>query len=502
MTYAESLASGAGPGSYEAVIGLEIHAQLSTRSKAFSPDSAAFGGDPNTHVDPVSLAHPGTLPVLNGTLVEYAITMGLATSCQIAGESVFARKHYFYPDLPKGYQISQYDLPICEHGWVEVDVPAGDSGEPLRRRIGITRIHMEEDAGKSIHDQDPRASLVDFNRCGVPLVEIVTEPDIRTPAEAGAFLRRVRQIVRYLGICDGNMEEGSLRCDANVSVRPTGAEAFGTKAEVKNLNSIRNVERAIEHEIGRQVALLERGGAVVQETRLWDAGRGVTRSMRSKEAAHDYRYFPDPDLPPVVVHDTLLARLRANLPEMPDVRRERLERELGLPAYDAGVLTDDRALADYFEAALLALASGDPSPDEAKLISNFVMGDVQRVLNERGLEVDGLPVQPTRLAALAGMRQRGEVSSSAATAIFDAMLDRPEAPEEVARDLDLLQVSDAGALEPVIDGVIEANPKQVAQYRAGKTTVIGFFVGQVMRAFPGSPDPKLVRDLLEERLAG
>jgi aspartyl-tRNA(Asn)/glutamyl-tRNA(Gln) amidotransferase subunit B len=503
MTEAAASEAASGPGrAYEAVIGLEIHAQLATRSKAFSPDSAAFGGEPNTHVDAVSLGHPGTLPVLNGRMVEFAVRAGLATNCRIARRSVFARKHYFYPDLPKGYQISQYDAPICEHGWLDVDVPAGaPGGSGVRRRIGITRIHMEEDAGKSMHDQDPLASLVDYNRCGVPLVEIVTEPDIRSPAEAGAFLREIRQIVRYLGICDGNMEEGSLRCDANVSVRPAGVTGLGTKTEVKNLNSIRNVERAIAHEVERQVAVIEAGGRIVQESRLWDAAAGSTRSMRSKEEAHDYRYFPDPDLPPVVVDEARLAALRADLPELPHERRQRFVGELGLPAYDAGVLTEDRAVADYFEVALAALASGAPTPEDAKAVSNFVMGDVQRVLNERAIDIAGFPVEAARLAALVGMRQRGELSSSAATALFDAMLERPEAPEVLAGEMGLLQVSDAGALEPVVDAVIAANPKQVEQYRAGKTTVIGFFVGQVMRAFPGSPDPKVVREMLERSLA-
>ncbi|MDX1741844.1 MAG: Asp-tRNA(Asn)/Glu-tRNA(Gln) amidotransferase subunit GatB, partial [Rhodothermales bacterium] len=332
---------------YEPVIGLEVHCQLSTTAKTFSPEPAAFGAEPNTHVDPISLGHPGTLPVLNARVLEYAIRMGLATHCSVRTRSTFARKHYFYPDLPKGYQISQYEDPICYDGWLEIESDV--EGDSPRRRIGITRIHIEEDAGKSIHDQNPRMTLLDFNRCGVPLIEIVSEPELRTPREAAVYLQKIRQIVRYLGICDGNMEEGSLRCDANVSVRPAGTETFGTKTEVKNMNSFRHVERALAYEIQRQIDLLESGSDVVQETRLWDAEAGTTRSMRSKEEAHDYRYFPDPDLVPVVVTDEMRSVAEAALPEMPDERRRRLTEQLGLPEYDASVLTEERDLADYFD---------------------------------------------------------------------------------------------------------------------------------------------------------
>ena len=478
---------------YEIVVGLEVHAQLLTQSKAFSPESAAFGADANTHVDPVSLGHPGTLPVLNDEVVRFTIRMGLATHCTIAERSVFARKHYFYPDLPKGYQISQYETPICHGGYVEIEV----DGE--RKRVGLTRIHMEEDAGKSIHDQDPTASLVDYNRCGVPLIEIVSEPDIRSAAEAGATLRAIRQTVRYLGICDGNMEEGSLRCDANVSVRPRGREAFGTKTEIKNLNSIRNVERAIDFEAKRQIRLVERGGAVTQETRLWDADDLVTRPMRSKEEAHDYRYFPDPDLAPVVVTEELLDEVRVNLPELPEARRQRYTDTLGLPAYDAALLTDDRATADYFEAALRAVSDA-PSEDEAKAVSNFVMGDVLRVANEQGVDLAAFPVEPERLGALVRMRLDDRVSSSAASEIFDALVESDDDPEAIAQARNLLQVSDTGALEPVVDAVLAEHPDNVREYLGGKQKLIGFFIGQVMKTFPGSPDPKLVRELLQAKL--
>ena len=485
---------------YEVVVGLEVHAQLLTESKAFSPESAAFGAAPNTRVDPVSLGHPGTLPVLNDAVVRFTIRMGFATHCTIAERSEFARKHYFYPDLPKGYQISQYDQPICRDGYVEVEV------DGARKRIGLNRIHIEEDAGKSIHDRDPTASLVDYNRCGVPLIEIVSEPDIRSAEEAGAYLRAIRQTVRYLGICDGNMEEGSLRCDANVSVRPRGQVAFGTKAEVKNLNSIRNVERAIAFEAKRQVRLIESGEEVVQETRLWDADTLVTRPMRSKEEAHDYRYFPDPDLAPVVVTEALLDEIRRTQPELPDARRRRYVESFSLPAYDAELLTDDRATADYFESALGALSESPPAyagaglEDEAKAVSNFVMGDVLRVANERGVDLSDFPVEPERLAALIRMRLDDRIGSSAASEIFDVLVESDVSPEVVAEERNLLQVSDTGALEPVVEAVLAEHPDNVREYLGGKQKLIGFFIGQVMQAFPGTPDPKLVRELLQVKL--
>ncbi len=483
---------------YEAVIGLEVHCQLSTATKAFSPEPAAYGAEPNTNVDPISLGHPGTLPVLNERVVEYAVRMGLATHSRIARRSVFARKHYFYPDLPKGYQISQFETPICEGGFIEIE---GEDGAP-GRKIRLTRIHMEEDAGKSIHDQDPYGTLLDNNRCGVPLIEIVSEPDIRTPGEAARYVQRIRQIVRYLGICDGNMEQGSLRCDANVSVRRSGETALGTKTEVKNMNSFRHIERALAYEIRRQIDLVARGGTVTQETRLWDADRMETRPMRSKEEAHDYRYFPDPDLVPVVVTEAWLDAIRATLPEMPEARRRRYVEALGLPPYDAALLTEERGLADYFEATVANLAerTGRAASEVAKAVSNVIMTDVLRVLKDEGLDVDAFPVTPDRLAALIHLRLDDRLGSSAATELFEVMLRVDGPPETLARERNLLQVSDAGALAPIVDEVLARHPKQLAQYLGGKEGLIGFFIGQVMRAFPGSPDPRLVRKLLIERI--
>lgn len=482
---------------YEAVIGLEVHCQLTTASKAFSPESAAFGAAANTNVDPVSLGHPGTLPVINDRVVDFAISMGIATECRIAPRSIFARKQYFYPDLPKGYQISQYDTPICYDGRVEIQL------DGQRREIGLTRIHIEEDAGKSLHDQDPLATLLDFNRCGVPLIEIVSEPDMREPREAALFLQKVRQTVRYLGICDGNMEEGSLRCDANVSVRRRGETTLGTKTEVKNMNSFRNVERALEFEIARQIRLIENGGSVVQETRLWDATAGETRSMRSKEEEHDYRYFPDPDLVPVIVDEPRLSRIRTSLPEMPDARRRRFIEAMKLPAYDASVLTEERAVADYFEAtfdSLVALLPDSDPVDLAKAVSNVVMTDVLRTLKEQGGSASAFAIEPARLASMIAMRLGDQISSSAAQQLFEAMLTSDAEPEVLAAELNLLQVSDDAALLPIVDEVIASHPRQLEQYRSGKQSLIGFFIGQVMRRFEGAPDPRRVRALLAERL--
>jgi aspartyl-tRNA(Asn)/glutamyl-tRNA(Gln) amidotransferase subunit B len=487
---------------YEPVIGLEVHAQLQTDSKAFSPDSASFGAEPNNHIDPVSLGHPGTLPVMNAKALEFAIRLGLATRSRIARRSVLARKHYFYPDLPKGYQISQYDTPICSGGVIEIQVE-GTVDEQKERQIRLTRIHLEEDAGKSIHDQDPYNTLMDYNRCGVPLVEIVSEPDIRSPREAYLFMQKIRQIVRYLGICDGNMEEGSLRCDANVSVRPRGQPSLGTKAEIKNLNSFRHVERALEYEIARQIAVLEGGGRVVQETRLWDAGRSETRSMRSKEEAHDYRYFPDPDLVPLVVEETEIERITAQLPELPDARRRRFVTDLGLPAYDAALLTEERQIADYFEGAVQAvfrLAGGGNTREQAKSVSNIVMTDVLRVVNEGRAEVSSFPIEPERLAGLVLLRLSGSINSSAATELFNRMLDDGRGADAIAASANLLQVSDEDSLRPVIEEVVRDNPGQLQQYLGGKEGLIGYFIGQVMRTYEGSPDPQTVRRLLSEHI--
>ena len=486
---------------YEPVIGLEVHCQLMTTSKSFSPDSAAFGAGPNEHVDPVSLGHPGTLPVANRRMVEYAIRMGVATHCTIAPRSVLARKHYFYPDLPKGYQISQYETPICSNGYLDILDP-DDKNSPSRR-IRIHRIHMEEDAGKSIHDQDPMDTLLDYNRCGVPLIEIVSEPDIRTAREAYLYMQKVRQLVRYIGISDGNMEEGSLRCDANVSVRPQGANSLGTKTEIKNMNSFRNVERAIIHEVRRQIGVLRSGGQITQETLLWDAQAQETRSMRSKELAHDYRYFPDPDLPTIWVSDTWLDEIKSSLPALPDERIEHYVSEYSLPLYDAQVLTEEREVSDYFDATLASLLgrSGDMKKDTAaKAVSNFIMTDVLRTLNEKQAHVNNYGITSERLAGLIALRLNGDISSTGAQELFDIMVDRSESPEELAKEFNLLQVSDVGALTPIIDEVLESNPKQLEAYLGGKEQLIGFFIGQVMRVFPGSPDPKMVRSILLERI--
>lgn len=480
---------------YEPVIGLEVHCQLQTAAKAFSSDSARFGAQPNTHIDPISLGHPGTLPVLNEKVVEFAVRLGLAMHCRIAERSVLARKHYFYPDLPKGYQISQYEHPICTRGYI--DISPG-------RRIGITRIHIEEDAGKSIHDQDPVDTLLDFNRCGVPLLEIVSEPDIRSGSEAGLYMQKVRQLARYLEISDGNMQEGSLRCDANVSVRKKNTAALGVKTEIKNMNSFRHVERAIDHEVRRQMAILRRGGSIVQETRLWDDTRAETRPMRSKEEAHDYRYFPDPDLPPILVTESRRRAIAAAMPELPDVKRARYTKEFGLPAYDAALITEERPLADYFERALQMLQQVTPNRavgEQAKMLSNLVMGDVLRLCKQHAWHITKFPVSANRLAALAELRLKSAISSNGAQTLLEVMLTDGRAPDLIAGEQNLLQVSDHEALRPIVEDVVQYHPKQVSLYLAGKDKLIGFFIGQVMRRFKGSADPKLVRAMLIETLS-
>jgi len=493
---------------YEPVIGLEVHVQLQTESKIFSTDAAAFGAEPNTQVDPVSLGHPGTLPVLNEKVVQYALRLGLATNCSISPRSVFARKHYFYPDLPKGYQISQYDTPICYDGYVEIYPDQDDDTDEApavadSKRVGLTRIHMEEDAGKSIHQEEGPTRL-DFNRCGVPLLEMVTEPDLRTPREAYLFLKRLRQLVRYLGISDGNMEEGSLRCDANVSVRPRGRDEFGTRTELKNMNSMSHVEQALDYEITRQIAALERGESVQQQTLLWDPDAGTTHPMRSKEEAHDYRYMPDPDLVEVEIDDEMIATVRAALPELPRVRRRRFVEEVGLPHYDARVLTEEREVADYFEAALEHLykrTKGGDTDAQAKLVSNLVMTEVMRVLNEQSIRIDELPVGPERLAQLAFLRVQDKVSSNGAQEIFEVMLEETEkSAGKIADERDLIQVSDPDAIDPVVEAVIDDHPDQVQTYLDGKEGLVGFFIGQVMQRFDGSPDPELVRRMLRDKL--
>ena len=489
---------------YEPVIGLEVHAQLLTRTKAFCGCSARFGGEPNSNVCPVCLGMPGTLPVLNVNLVEYILRMGLAVGSRIAPRSFFARKNYFYPDLPKGYQISQHDEPICTGGGIDIDVP----GEG-KKRIGLTRVHMEEDAGKSIHDADA-GTLLDLNRCGVPLIEIVSEPEIGSPREASLYLTRIRQLVTYLGICDGNMEEGSLRCDANVSVRPRGTPGLGTKTELKNMNSFRNVERALEFEIGRQVRLIADGGVVVQETLLWDAERNVAIPMRSKEEAHDYRYFPDPDLAGVTVDEAWIARVRGDLPELPEPRRDRFIAELGLPGYDADVLTAEKGVADYFEMTLASLGGeGSVAPQaprvasraqNAKAVSNWVMTDVLRVLSAGKTSVADFPVSPARLASMIGLIAEGTISGKIAKGVFEDMVATGDDPRAIVERKGLIQVSDAGAIERAVDGVIASNMPQVQKYLGGNEKVFAFFVGETMKIMKGKGNPKVVNEVLRRKL--
>jgi len=474
---------------FEPVIGLEIHAQLLTDAKIFCGCSTKFGAAPNTHTCPVCLGMPGVLPVLNRKVVAFMIRMALATNCRINRECNFARKNYFYPDLPKGYQISQYAHPPAEHGWIEVEIDGG------KKRIGITRIHMEEDAGKLMHDERNPVSLVDLNRTGVPLIEIVSEPDIRSAEEAAAYLRRLHETLVYLEICDGNMEEGSFRCDANVSLRPKGAEAFGTRTELKNMNSFRNVQRALEYEIKRQQYVLEGGGEVVQETRLWDDSAGVTQPMRGKEEAHDYRYFPDPDLVPVVIDDSWIDEIRRGLPELPLEKRERFIRDYRISAYDAGVLTASRALAGYYEE--VARLSGEP-----KIAANWVMGDVLRFLNEEKQDIRLCPIAPASLVGMIRLIQEGTISGKIAKEVVEEMYRTGDPPEKIIRDKGLVQITDESALAGTIAKVIEQNPAQVAQYRAGREKLFGFFIGQAMKATEGKANPKLINDLLKKMLTG
>jgi len=472
---------------YEAVIGLEVHAQLLTNSKAFASVSSEYGAAPNSQVTPLCLGHPGTLPVLNENLVRYIIKMGLATDCKIAEKSIFARKNYFYPDLPKGYQISQYDTPICFGGSIDIEL------ENYNKTIGITRIHMEEDAGKSIHDQDPYHTLVDLNRAGTPLIEIVSEPDLRTPEEAYHYLAKIKQIVQYLEVCDGNMEEGSLRCDANVSIRLRGQKELGTRTELKNMNSFRNVERAISFEIERQIELVESGGKVIQQTLLWDPNKLETRQMRTKEEAHDYRYFPEPDLPPVYVTDEMLIDIRAELPELPSVRFQRFSDELSLSKDDAYILTESRVLADYFEEVLTDV-------NQPKAVANVILTEVLRVLNEKSISIDQFSITPKRLGELIALKMDDKINSSAMQEIFNEMLQSELSAVELAEKMNLMQVSDTGFIDPILDDVIESNPDEVQRYRDGKKALIGFFIGEVMKKSKGKANPKQVRELLLPKL--
>jgi aspartyl-tRNA(Asn)/glutamyl-tRNA(Gln) amidotransferase subunit B len=485
--------SGAGgrrPPPFEAVIGLEIHAQLLTRSKIFCGCSAAFGAPPNTHVCPVCLGLPGALPVLNRAAVDHAIRAALALGCQVHETSIFARKNYFYPDLPKGYQISQYEQPLAGRGSFAFDAPGG------RREVGITRVHLEEDAGKSLHEGFPdsdRRTYVDYNRSGTPLIEIVTEPDLRSPADAAEFFAALRAILVWLGVNDGNMEEGSLRCDANVSVRPAGTSALGTKAEVKNLNSFRFLQRALEYEIERQIDVQARGGRVAQETRLWDAASGATMAMRSKEEAHDYRYFPEPDLPPLVVDAARVRDIQASMPELPEARRHRFAAALGLPAYDAAQLTQSRAHADFFEATVDA---GAPP----KAASNWIRGELARALKDAELEIGRSPVTPTRLAGLLALVDDGTISGAMAKGVFEKMFTGGQSAADIVRAEGLAQIDDASRIEAVIAEVLERERDAVAQYRGGKAATFGFLVGQVMRAAAGKANPRRVNELLRQAL--
>ena len=431
---------------------------------------------------------PGVLPVLNRKALEFAVRTGLATNCSVSKYSRFARKNYFYPDLPKGYQISQYEHPICERGNIEIVV----DGEV--KRIGITRIHMEEDAGKNIHEGTGGYSFVDLNRTGVPLMEIVSEPDIRSPKEAVEYMKKLRSIVRYLGVCDGNLEEGSFRCDANVSVRPEGQEEFGTRAEVKNINSFRYVEKAIEYEIKRQIKVIGDGGKVVQETRLWDANKGITESMRSKEEAHDYRYFPDPDLVPIMVEQKWVDEIRASLPELPDAKRHRFVADFGLPEHDADLLTSERAAGEWFEEAVKAGA-------QAKTVSNWIMGDLMKLLNEENKSIDACPIRPAQLAGMLQLIDKGVISGKIAKTVFDEMYKTGKDAETIVKEKGLVQISDSSEIEKVVDEIIARSPKEVERFKAGDEKLLGFFVGQAMKATKGKANPQMLNDLLKKKLS-
>ena len=480
-------------GDWEAVIGLEVHVQLKTATKLFCGCSAAFGAGPNEHTCPVCLGMPGVLPVLNARAVDFAIRAALATGCRINPTSRWARKNYFYPDLPKAYQISQYEEPYCEHGSITIGV----DGET--RTVRLTRIHMEEDAGKNVHDAHADFSHVDLNRAGVPLLEVVSEPDIRTAGEASAYLKKLRSIVRYLDICDGNMNEGSMRCDANVSLRKRGTETWGIRTETKNLNSFRAVEKAINYEMERQARVLNEGGSINQETRLWDPDRAVTRTMRSKEEAHDYRYFPEPDLLPLEIDAESIARVESELPELPDQRRERFVAEHGLPEYDAEVLTASKELSEYFEAAVAA-------HNNPKSISNWVMGDVIRIANERAVESEpdfsDLPVRPDNLAGMVALIDDGTISGKIAKTVFEKMVETGDEAAVIVEREGLVQVTDEGAISAMIDEILAANPDKVEEFRGGKDKLLGFFVGQVMKASGGKANPQAVNKLLRDKLSG
>lgn len=475
---------------YEPVIGLEVHAQLLTQSKIFCSCSTRFGEEPNTLTCPVCTGSPGSLPVLNKKVVEYTLRAALATHCRIASYSLFARKNYFYPDLPKGYQISQYELPLTVAGYIDIQI------DSQKKRIGIIRIHMEEDAGKLLHDLSTESgarSYVDFNRTGVPLIEIVSAPDIRTPEEAASYLRKLRAILMFLDICDGNMEEGSFRCDANISLRPKGREALGVKTELKNMNSFRNVQRALDFEIRRQTALLDQGEKIVQETRLWDAAKGVTSSMRGKEEAHDYRYFPDPDLIPLVIDSQWIEEIRASLPELPESKKERFIREYGIPEYDAEVLTTSKPLANYYEVCLRHY----PKP---KIVSNWIMSELLRELKKDEREIEECPVPALHLSELLKLIAEGTISGKIAKSVFEEMYRSGKRAEEIVLAEGWVQVSDAAELEKIVEQVLVTNSQEVEAYRKGKEKLFGFFVGQVMKATQGKANPQMVNEILKKKL--
>lgn len=477
---------------YEAVIGLEIHCELKTKTKIFCGCATGFGAEQNTHVCPVCLGLPGVLPTINKRVVEFAIKAGLATNCKINQYSKFDRKNYYYPDLPKNWQTSQYDLPICVNGWVDIDV----DGE--KKRIRLTRIHMEEDAGKLVHSgttiKDSLSSDVDYNRTGVPLLEIVSEPDMRSAAEARAYMEKIKAIMEYIDVSNCRMEEGNLRADINVSLRPEGSETLGTRTEMKNINSFKNLEDAINYEIERQTEVLEDGGHVVQETRTFDPARGITLSMRSKENAHDYRYMPEPDLPPIITSDETIEKYRQELPELPDARRARLEKEYGLSDYDAGIITSSRAMAEYFDAVVGTGA--DP-----KLAANWIMGDLAKNLNEENLDIAQSPVSAERLGKMIGLIMKDTISGKIAKKVFKEMWTSPDDPEKIVKEKGLIQITDTSAIEPAVDAAIAANPKAVAEYKGGKKKALGALVGQVMKATRGKANPQMVNQLLAQKLA-
>ena len=477
---------------YEAVIGLEIHCELKTKTKIFCGCATGFGAEQNTHVCPVCLGLPGVLPTVNKRVVEFGIKAGLATNCTINKYSKFDRKNYYYPDLPKNWQTSQYDLPIAEHGWVDIDV----DGE--KKRIRLTRIHMEEDAGKLVHSgttiKDSATSNVDYNRTGVPLLEIVSEPDLRSAEEARAYMEKIKAIMEYIDVSNCRMEEGNLRADINVSLRPAGTKELGTRTEMKNINSFKNLEDAINYEIERQQEVLEDGGHIVQETRTFDPARGITLSMRSKENAHDYRYMPEPDLPPIVTSEETIEKYRSELPELPDARRARLEKEYGLSDYDAGIITSSRAMAEYFDAVVATGA--DP-----KLAANWIMGDLAKNLNEDGIDITKSPVSAERLGKMIGLIMKDMISGKIAKKVFKEMWTNEDDPEKIVKDKGLVQITDTGAIEAAVDAAIAANPKAVAEYKGGKKKAIGALVGQVMKATRGKANPQMVNKMLAEKLA-